>query len=243
MSLINKINLTNIPKHVAVIMDGNGRWAEKINKPRFIGHKNGLESIKSLLKGIEKTKIPYVTLFAFSTENWLRPKEEIDYLFDLLLNTMTNELEEFSKKGIRILVIGNKNNFPKNILDAIDNAIEKTKDNNKLKLIFALDYGSKDEIISCVKKISLKVLEDKLKIEDIDESIIEQNLYTSGFPPVDLLIRTSGEQRISNFLLWQIAYAEIFFTPVLWPDFSEENFYETIIDFQSRERRYGKVLN
>ncbi len=239
--LLSKIDLSKTPKHIAVIMDGNGRWAKKQNKPRTFGHQNAIKSVNAVIKACKEANVSYLTLFAFSTENWTRPTAEINLLFKLLNSTIKKELDNFLKEGIKLKIIGNKTRLPENVKNVLDDIVEKTKHNKKQTLIIALDYGSKEEIVSCAKKIAMLVKEDKLQIKDINEAIIEDNLYTNDIPQVDLLIRTSGEKRISNFLLWQIAYAEFYFTPILWPDFREPDLYQAIIDYQSRERRFGNV--
>ena len=238
-SLLSKIDSSNLPQHIAVIMDGNGRWAKKQNKPRTYGHQSAIEAVQAVIKACGSAKIKYLTLYAFSTENWNRSTTEINILFKLLSETIQNELETFLKEEIKLLIIGNRTKIPQKINQSLDEIVEKTKNNTKGTLTVALDYGSKEEIISCTKKIAQLVKENKIEIEDINESLVENNLYTKNLPKVDLLIRTSGEQRISNFLLWQIAYAELYFTPVLWPDFREVDLYKAIIDYQSRDRRYG----
>jgi undecaprenyl diphosphate synthase len=240
-SLLNKIDISSSPNHVAIIMDGNGRWAKMRNKPRTFGHRNAVDSVQAAIRACNQLKISHLTLFAFSTENWSRPNSEINMLFKLLHNTLKKDLKEFYENEIRLKIIGNQSRIPKIIKDSLDEVVEKSKNNKRGTLIVAIDYGSKEELVSSTKKIATLVKENKLDIEDITESVIENNLYTEGIPPVDLLIRTSGEKRISNFLLWQIAYAEIYFTNTLWPDFREKDFYQAIIDYQLRERRFGSL--
>jgi len=241
MSLITSINKDNLPKHLAIIMDGNGRWAKKQGFLRAFGHENGTKSVRVTVECCAKLGIENLTLYAFSTENWNRPKIEVDTLMKLLINSLKNELKTLENNNIRLNSIGNLNLLPKSAQKELLDVIEKTKNNTRMTLTLALSYGSREEIISAVKNISDKVKNNIISIDAIDESIINQHLYTQNLPDVDLLIRTSGEHRISNFLLWQIAYAELYFTDVLWPDFKEEDLYEAIISYQKRERRFGKT--
>lgn len=243
MSKIQKeyINETNLPKHVAIIMDGNGRWAKKQGHKRTFGHQNAVEAVRSAIRACDKLRIPYLTLFAFSSENWNRPKLEVKFLMNLLANTIQSEIEEFHEKGIKLAVIGELEMLPKRVWKKLQEAIELTKNNTELTLCIALSYGSKNEILHAVKNIANDVKSKKLECSDIDENLFENYLFTKNFPPVDLLIRTSGEYRISNFLLWQIAYAELYFTPKLWPDFREDDFHQAIEEYVRRERRYGKT--
>ena len=241
MSLLESINKDNLPKHLAIIMDGNGRWAKQKGLLRAFGHENGTKSVKTTVETCAKLGIENLTLYAFSTENWNRPKLEVDTLMKLLVSSLRKELKTLQENNIRLNSIGNLSKMPKSILKELDEVIEKTKNNTRMTLTLALSYGSREEIINAVKKISDKVKNNIISIETIDESIINQHLYTHNLPDVDLLIRTSGEHRISNFLLWQIAYAELFFTDVLWPDFTEEHLYEAIVSYQKRERRFGKT--
>lgn len=239
--LTDTINVENLPQHVAIIMDGNGRWANKKGFDRTFGHQQGVESVRLAIEVCGDLGIPYLTLFAFSTENWSRPKMEVSFLMKLLANTIKAEINELHQKGIRLMIIGEMEALPSSVTKSLQNAIDLTKDNKKATLIVALNYGSQLEIISAAKKIAEKVKKGDLDVSQINQEVIEQNLYTQNIPNVDLLIRTSGEQRISNFLLWQIAYAELYFTDVLWPDFKRENFLEAIKSYTSRERRYGKT--
>ncbi|HWR93610.1 MAG TPA: isoprenyl transferase [Flavobacterium sp.] len=241
MNLENQINKDNLPKHIAIIMDGNGRWAKQQGKIRVFGHEKGAESVKIAVETCGKLGIENLTLFAFSTENWNRPKLEVDTLMRLLVKSIKNELDELHESNIKLNTIGNIDLLPKTTKKNLLEAIEKTKNNNKMILTIALSYGSRDEIIQAVKRISDKVKNNIISSDTIDESIINEHLYTHDLPDVDLLIRTSGEHRISNFLLWQIAYAELFFTDVLWPDFKKENLFEAVISYQKRERRFGKT--
>ncbi len=241
MSLIESINKDNLPKHLAIIMDGNGRWAKQKGLLRALGHESGTKSVKSIVETCAKLGIENLTLYAFSTENWNRPKLEVDTLMKLLVRSLKKELKTLQKNNIQLNSIGNLSKLPESILKELNDVINKTKDNTRMTLTLALSYGSREELLNVVKNISYKVKNNIISIDTIDESIINQHLYTHNLPDVDLLIRTSGEHRISNFLLWQIAYAELFFTDVLWPDFTDENLYEAIISYQKRERRFGKT--
>ena len=241
MSLISSIDKNKLPKHLAIIMDGNGRWAKQKGFLRAFGHENGTKSVRTTVEICAKLGIENLTLYAFSTENWNRPKLEVDTLMKLLINSLKNELKTLQENNIKLNSIGNIDKLPKGIQKVLDEVIEKTKNNSRMTLTLALSYGSREELINVIKKISDKVKNNIISLETIDESIINQHLYTHNLPDVDLLIRTSGEHRISNFLLWQIAYAELFFTDVLWPDFTEEHLYEAIVSYQKRERRFGKT--
>jgi undecaprenyl diphosphate synthase len=241
MSLKESINTDNLPQHLAIIMDGNGRWAKQKGFLRAFGHENGTKSVRQTVETCAKLGVENLTLYAFSTENWNRPKLEVDTLMKLLVHSLKNELKTLQNNNIRLNSIGNIEMLPKSIQKELNEVISLTKDNSKMTLTLALSYGAREEMINAVKKISDKVKNNIISIDTIDESIINQHLYTHNLPDVDLLIRTSGEHRISNFLLWQIAYAELFFTDVLWPDFTEEHLYEAIISYQKRERRFGKT--
>ncbi|MBF1212028.1 isoprenyl transferase [Gemella morbillorum] len=236
---IEEKKLKKIPTHVAIIMDGNGRWAKKRNMPRVKGHYEGMQTVKKITKYASKLGIQYLTLYAFSTENWARPKEEVSYLMDLPEKMFTSFMPELMENNVKVEVIGVVEKLPENTRKAVEDAIEQTKNNTGLKLIFALNYGSKDEIVTAVKRIAQGVANNEYKVEEIDEQLISDNLFTKDTPDPDLLIRTSGEQRISNFLLWQIAYSEFIFTKVAWPDFVEEEFYKALLEYQSRDRRFG----
>jgi len=241
MSLIEKINKDNLPKHLAIIMDGNGRWAKQKGLLRAFGHENGTKSVRLTVETCAKLGIKNLTLYAFSTENWNRPKLEVDTLMKLLISSLKNELQTLIDNNIRLNSIGNLEMLPKSAQKELLDVIKKTEKNSRMVLTLALSYGSREEIISAIKKISDKVKNNIISLDSIDESIINQHLYTQNLPDVDLLIRTSGEHRISNFLLWQIAYAELYFTDVLWPDFKEDDLHEAIISYQKRERRFGKT--
>jgi len=236
---IEEKKLKKIPTHVAIIMDGNGRWAKKRNMPRVKGHYEGMQTVKKITKYASKLGIQYLTLYAFSTENWARPKEEVSYLMDLPEKMFTSFMPELMENNVKVEVIGVVEKLPESTRKAVEDAIEQTKNNTGLKLVFALNYGSKDEIVTAVKRIAQGAANNEYKVEEIDEQLISDNLFTKDTPDPDLLIRTSGEQRISNFLLWQIAYSEFIFTKVAWPDFVEEEFYKALLEYQSRDRRFG----
>lgn len=241
MNLYESIDQNNLPKHLAIIMDGNGRWAKQKGFLRTFGHENGTKSVRKTVETCAKLGIQNLTLYAFSTENWNRPKLEVDTLMKLLSSSLKNELKTLMENNIRLNTIGNFSALPSSVQRELSGVIEKTSENNRMTLTLALSYGSREELISAIKNISSKVKNNIISIDSIDESIINQHLYTQNLPDVDLLIRTSGEHRISNFLLWQIAYAELFFTDVLWPDFTPEHLYEAILSYQKRERRFGKT--
>ncbi|MGB2225850.1 MAG: isoprenyl transferase [Polaribacter sp.] len=235
------IDQNRVPKHVAIIMDGNGRWAKRQGMNRVFGHRNALTAVRESIQAATKIKVQAITLYAFSTENWNRPKMEIDALMNLLINSLKKELPEFMENGVKVNSIGAIENLPKNAQKALAEVIDVTKKNSNITLTLALSYGSRQEIVNAIKNISKKVVNKELSLEEIDEKTINNHLYTFNLPEVDLMIRTSGEQRISNFLMWQMAYAELYFTDVLWPDFREEHFYDAIINYQNRERRFGKT--
>ena len=241
VSIKEKIDSEKLPQHVAVIMDGNGRWAKSRDQERTFGHKNAIKAVREVINACNEVNIPYLTLYTFSTENWNRPADEVNTLMDLLSSTLLQEAEEIFSKGLRIHAIGDLDRLPDTVREQLLNIIELTKNNNKGNLILALSYGSQREILNAVKEISKKVKDGEVDINDIDEKLFEDHLYTKDFPPVDLLIRTSGEVRISNFLLWQIAYAELQFLDTLWPDFTKEDFFQCIVNYQSKERRFGKT--
>lgn len=241
MSLPENINKDNLPKHLAIIMDGNGRWAKQKGMLRAFGHESGTKSVRAVVESCAKLGIENLTLYAFSTENWNRPKLEVEALMKLLISSLKGELKTLTKNDIRLNSIGNIDNLPSSVKKELLDVIDKTKDNKRMTLTLALSYGSREEIMRAVRNISDKVKNNIISTTDIDESIINQHLYTHDLPDVDLVIRTSGEHRISNFLLWQIAYAEFYFTDVLWPDFREKDLYDAIISYQKRERRFGKT--
>lgn len=234
---MSELNPNNIPSHVAIIMDGNGRWASNLGRDRVFGHMNGVESVRAAVKTAVKVGINHLTLYAFSTENWSRPAEEINALMDLLVKTLVNESEELLEQGVKLNTIGDLSGLPENCQASLNKAKSEMPNPCKLTLTLALNYSSKWEITSAVKKIT----EKGISSEDIDEQTISDHLATSGLPDPELMIRTSGENRISNFMLWQLAYAEFHFSNVHWPDFREEHFIEALIDYQNRDRRFGGV--
>ncbi len=230
-----------IPKHTAIIMDGNGRWAEQKGMPRIFGHQNGVTAVRKIVEAASKFNIKYLTLFTFSVENWDRPTSEVDTLMGLLVQTLKDEFEDMFKNNIKLNAIGDLDSLPNDVREELYTIIESTKGNTGMTLTLALSYGGKQEIFKAVKEISEKVKNDIICLDNFDDSVINDHLYTSDLPDVDLLIRTSGEKRISNFLLWQIAYAELYFTDVYWPDFTEEDLEKAIVEYQNRERRFGKT--
>jgi undecaprenyl diphosphate synthase len=241
-SLKENIDTHNLPQHIAVIMDGNGRWAKSKGAARIFGHRNAIEAVRQVIEGAGELGVKYLTLYAFSTENWGRPKEEVDALMELLVNTLQKEISSLNKNNVRLGTIGDTEQLPRDCRENLKEAIEETKNNNGLNLLIALNYSGRWEIVKAVKKISEKVKEGLIAPSEIDESLFGQHLQTKDVPDPELLIRTSGEMRISNFLLWQIAYTELYITPKLWPDFRKEDLYEAVCEYQKRERRFGKVL-
>jgi undecaprenyl diphosphate synthase len=241
MSLKEDIHKEKLPNHVAIIMDGNGRWAKQQGLLRVIGHENGTKAVRQTVEASAELGIKNLTLYAFSTENWNRPKLEVQTLMKLLVKSLKKEIKTFQDNKIKLRAIGCLEDLPKKAHKELLDVIEKTKNNTNMTLTLALSYGSREEIVNVIKELSLKVKNNIISPESIDESIINKHLYTQNLPDVDLLIRTSGEQRISNFLLWQIAYAELYFTDILWPDFNKEHLYEALINYQNRERRFGKT--
>lgn len=235
------IDNTKLPKHVAVIMDGNGRWAKSKGKNRVFGHRNGTQAVQTIVETAGKMKIKHLTLFTFSTENWNRPRKEVNTLMDLLIRALRKELSKMIKNNIQLKSIGDISKLPSGVEKELIETIKKTKDNDGMILTLALNYGAREELTQAMQQIATKVKNNIISPENVDETIINEHLYTRNLPPVDLLIRTSGEQRISNFLLWQIAYAELYFSEVLWPDFNKEHFEEAITSYQKRERRFGKT--
>ncbi|MBL4604406.1 MAG: isoprenyl transferase [Flavobacteriaceae bacterium] len=231
----------NVPNHVAAIMDGNGRWAKSKGMSRIFGHKNALTAVRETIEAATEIGTKAITLYAFSTENWNRPKLEVNALMSLLISSLNKELSTFQKNNVKVNAIGNIESLPSNAQKTLKHVIHQTSTNTKIVLTLALSYGAREEIVNTIKNISKKVVNNELDIEEIDEKIINNHLYTFNLPDVDLMIRTSGEQRISNFLLWQMAYAELYFTDILWPDFRKEHFYDAIIEYQNRERRFGKT--
>lgn len=238
----DNIDFNNLPRHIAVIMDGNGRWAKRKGAARIFGHRNAIQAVKDVTEGCGELGIKYLTLYAFSTENWGRPKEEVDGLMELLVNTLKKEINSLHENQVRLQMIGDIGHLPQACQDNLAEAIEATSVNNGLTLILALSYSGRWEIVEATKCIAEDVKEGRIKAEEINEMVISKYLKTAGIPDPELLIRTSGEMRISNFLLWQIAYTELYVTNTLWPDFRRENLYEAICAYQSRDRRFGKVM-
>ncbi len=236
-----QIDINRLPKHIAVIMDGNGRWAKQRGKPRVFGHHNGVTSVREVTEAAAELGVEYLTLYAFSTENWNRPTLEVTALMTLLVQTIYGEVETLNKNNIRLQAIGDLSRLPAKTHKALLDGIEKTKNNTRMTLVLALNYSAKWEILHSVKQIAEQVAEGRLSPDQIDESVFEAGLSTKGIPDPELMIRTSGEHRLSNFLLWQLAYAEFYFTETLWPDFRKNDFFEAIFDFQNRERRFGKT--
>ena len=235
------LKISNLPAHIAIIMDGNGRWAKEHNKPRIFGHKNGVKSVREIVEGAGEIGLKYLTLYAFSTENWNRPQVEINALMQLLVVTLSQELATLNKNNVRLLCIGDLKSLPSDCEKELLKAIENTKNNTGLSLVLALSYSSRWEIVDAVKKITKDVTENKLAIEDINDRVFQNYIETASIPDPELLIRTSGEFRVSNFLLWQIAYSELYFTQKFWPDFNKNDLFEAIVDYQKRERRFGKT--
>ena len=231
----------DMPKHLAIIMDGNGRWAEKKGKNRIQGHSHGVKAVQEVVEEAVQLKIEHLTLYAFSTENWSRPQEEIGVLMKLLVSTLKSEFEKLLKNRIKLNVIGNLHQLPKIVQKELLYVVEKTQNNNEMTLTLALSYGGREELANALKQLAVKVKNNIISPEKIDQFIINEHLYTQNLPDVDLLIRTSGEKRISNFLLWQIAYAELYFTKVLWPDFTKKHLHKALTNYQKRERRFGKT--
>jgi undecaprenyl diphosphate synthase len=236
-----QIDKSRLPRHIAIIMDGNGRWAKEKGEDRLFGHIHGVESVRNIVEGCAELGIGYLTLYAFSTENWDRPENEVSGLMELLVNTIRDEVEKLNKNNIRLHVIGDLNLLPRNAMNELNEALELTKNNDGLNLIMALSYSGRWEILHAVKTIAAEIKEGKLTVENINQQVFQQHLATAAFPDPELMIRTSGEYRISNFLIYQLAYTELYFTPVLWPDFRKENLYRAILEYQSRERRFGKT--
>ncbi|MDC7994622.1 isoprenyl transferase [Altibacter sp. HG106] len=241
MEVEANINSEKLPQHVAIIMDGNGRWAKQKGLFRTIGHENGTKAVKETVESCARLGIPYLTLYAFSTENWNRPKLEVDTLMKLLVSSLKKEISTLQENDIKLHAIGNLDALPGKAKRELQDVIDKTKNNTRMTLTLALSYGSREELTKTIQEISLKVKNNLISPSSIDESVINNHLYTRDLPDVDLLIRTSGEQRISNFLLWQIAYAELHFTETFWPDFTKNHLFEAIVNYQNRERRFGKT--
>jgi undecaprenyl diphosphate synthase len=241
MTLKDKINSNKLPLHIAIIMDGNGRWARKKGKLRVFGHQNGVKAVRETTEAAAELGIKYLTLYAFSTENWSRPQKEIDALMELLVHTINQERSTLNKNDIRLLAIGDLKSLPGNCYNELKEAMDDTRNNKRMNLVLALSYSAKWELANAMREIAEEVEQGKIKAGEVTEKTIAGHLNTAGMPDPELLIRTSGENRISNFLLWQIAYAELYFSEKLWPDFRKEDLYEAIIDYQQRERRFGLV--
>lgn len=241
MALLSQLNRTKLPRHVAVIMDGNGRWAKRRHLPRIEGHRAGITAVRETVEGCVELGIEVLTLYAFSIENWKRPPSEVNALMRLLIEYLGKELRELEDNNVRFTTIGRIQDLPASVQEELKFTIEQTRKNTGLTLNLALNYGGQIEILDAVRHVVQDIQNKKLKIEDLNTSRFNDYLYTAGFPDLDLMIRTSGERRVSNFLLWQLAYAEIYITPVLWPDFKRQHLYEALLDFQKRERRFGRV--
>lgn len=239
MSFKTQLNLQQLPQHIAIIMDGNGRWAKQREEKRTFGHEHGVNAVREVIEGAGEIGIKFITLYTFSTENWNRPKEEVDAIMTLMVNVIHAEIDSLNKNNVRLKAIGDLNALPADCNQTLKNAIDKTKNNTGLTVVLALNYSSKWEIVTAVKSIAQEVKNNTLVIEKIDSDIFAKHLNTHFMPDPELLIRTSGEQRLSNYLLWQLAYAELYFTPVLWPDFNKENLFEAIVFYQQKERRFG----
>lgn len=241
MSAKEKIDQSKLPEHIAIIMDGNGRWAKGKGKFRIFGHKNGVKAVREVTEASAELGVKYLTLYAFSTENWNRPQIEVNALMELLVSTIRKETKTLMENKIRLQTIGNFEDLPPKCKKELSEAIEETKLNTRMTLVLALSYSAKWDMINAVKKIAEDTINNQINVEDINENLFNKYLSTSGIPHPELMIRTSGEQRISNFLLWELAYSELYFTNVLWPDFTREHLYEAISDYQQRERRFGKT--
>ncbi len=235
----NKTEFNNMPQHIAIIMDGNGRWAKKRLLPRTLGHREGMKSIKRIVQACIELKVQVLTLYAFSTENWRRPQNEVDYLMDLLIEFLNKELQEMHENDIRIKILGDYSSLPSKCVNGIENALQLTEKNQKMTFNLALNYGSRTEIIQAVKSLGQDLIDGRLHVNDITEEVFSSYLYTDTIPDPDLLIRTAGELRLSNFLLWQIAYTELWITDVTWPEFTREHLLEAIKEYQKRDRRFG----
>lgn len=239
ISFKEKIEIAKLPKHIAIIMDGNGRWAKAQGKHRIFGHKNGVKAVREVTEGCAEIGITHLTLYAFSTENWNRPKMEVSALMELLFLTIGREIKTLQKNNIRLNVIGHIHTLPESNRKALMEVMEATKNNSRMTLTLALSYGSREEILEATRKIAIDYKEGKISLEEINQQTITANLYTHNIPDPELMIRTSGEHRISNFLLWQAAYTELYFTEKFWPEFDKNDLYKAIYDFQNRERRFG----
>ncbi|WKK57260.1 isoprenyl transferase [Sphingobacterium sp. BN32] len=241
MDYKENIDKSNLPKHIAIIMDGNGRWAKEKGELRVFGHRNGVTAVREALEAAVEIGISYLTLYAFSTENWNRPQFEVDALMELLVDSLNKELPTFQKNNIRVNTIGRMADLPSHCQVTLQSTVDQTKDNDGCTLTLALSYGSRQEILDATKAIAAKVQSGEMSLDDINEQTFGENLYTKAIPDPEMMIRTSGEQRISNYMLWQLAYTELFFLPIMWPEFSREHLFECIYLYQNRERRFGKT--
>lgn len=241
MGFKEQLDINRLPEHIAIIMDGNGRWAKNQGKFRVFGHESGVLSVKDIVEGCVDIGIKYLTVYAFSTENWNRPIEEVNALMELLISTINEQAETLNKNNVRLNAIGDLKSLPQKCIDDLANVMEVTGKNTRCTLTLALSYSSKWEILAATKKIAEQVKDGKLSIDEVTEELFNAQLTTSNIPDPELMIRTSGEHRISNFLLWQMAYTELYFTETLWPDFRREDLFEAIVDYQKRERRFGKI--
>jgi len=241
MSFLDQIDTIKLPQHIAIIMDGNGRWAKQKGKLRVFGHQNGVKAVREALEGCVKANIKFLTLYAFSAENWNRPKLEVMALMELLVTSLKKEIKTFQENGVRLNVIGDITKLPSNAQKKLQETIEATKENTHCTLTLALSYSSRQEIVDAARNLAQQVKDGKLHAEEINDELFAANLYTQNLPDPDLLIRTSGELRISNFLLWQIAYSELCFLDKMWPEFTKEDLFKSIVDYQQRERRFGKT--
>lgn len=241
MDFKSQINLEKLPRHIAIIMDGNGRWAKERGRPRVFGHRNGVKAVREVSEGCAELGVEYLTLYAFSTENWKRPAMEVSALMALLVETIKDEVKTLNNNNIRLQAIGDVSKLPSKSYKTLLEAIAETRHNSRMTLVLALNYSAHWEIVEAARSLVEKAQAGEIRPEDINETVFSDALATKGMPDPELLIRTSGENRISNFLLWQIAYAELYFTPVLWPDFRREHLYEAIVNYQTRERRFGKI--
>lgn len=241
MDLREQIDITRVPRHVAIIMDGNGRWAKSKGLDRVFGHKEGVDSVDKVMEAASELGVKYITLYAFSTENWNRPQAEVNALMELLSEALRKYIEKISKNNVRLMVVGDKSRLSQVTLTNLNEAEKMTESNTGLTMVLAISYSSRWEIVEAVKRIASEAKSGALDVDEIDETVFSNHLSTAGVPDPDLLIRTSGELRISNFLMWQLSYSELYFTSTSWPDFKKEQFYEAIIDYQKRERRFGKT--
>lgn len=241
MSLFDKIDINNVPNHIAVIMDGNGRWAKERGLERFEGHRRGVDSVREVVEAATKANVKWLTMYAFSTENWQRPDDEVVSLMELMVKAISNETDNLNRNGVKLKYIGDLDRLPQNTRESIDNSVRDTESGDKMTLVVAISYSSRWEISKVLKNICSEVVNGAVEQENITEDVIDNYMKEDGVPDVDLLIRSGGDLRISNFLLWQVAYAELYFTPVFWPDFGEKELCEAILDFQKKERRFGKI--